>query len=191
MSATATRQPGPTRETSSDEDVHHGRNHLSQEEGGGGGSTGEGERAGDSAGTVVDGGGGGGGAGDGTENDVSDQNEDSGGALSVGTYVEAMLEEGMELGATGVGTAVGVMVLVWTQVVGTHEVWVIMVTELPAGGAGAGAELMTGAGLLVTAGALLTTGVVPAGVLVAATPEEAGQLETVGPHEVMVTSSVE
>lgn len=93
-------------------------------------------------------------------------------------------------GETGEGAAV----TVWTQVVGTHEVWVTTVTEglLLAGGAGAGAELMTGAGAV-----LEETGATPAGVVVAAAGVvedciwEAGQLVTVGAHEVMVTSSVE
>lgn len=112
MSATATRQPGHPRETSSDEDVHNGRNHLSQEEGGGGGGTSEGERAGDSASTVVDGGGGGGGASDGTGMMLVVWVADSD-VCNWKTYVEAQLEEeGAWLGATGVGTAVGVMVLV-------------------------------------------------------------------------------
>lgn len=81
---------------------------------------------------------------------------------------------------------------------------------LAAGGAGAGAELLTAGGAgaqLEEAAGELETGATeegagdqlapPAGVVVATTagvveaaPELAGQLVTVGPHEVMVTSSV-
>lgn len=117
--------------------------------------------------------------------------------MGFATYVATTL---LDEGAWGTPTGevpVGLGMMVETQVVGTQEDMVTTVAAgVLAGGAGAGAELLG-----TTTGALLdqleepvgtgaTAGVVEAGALVAAM-DEAGQLVTSGPQEVMVTSSVE